>query len=334
VKRVLVVMAIVVVAIAAWVFLRTGSTPPPQTAGAPPSQAAPTRVAEPAPAPAPAPAVVAEPAAPAAPVRASPTASPAPAPAPTRADAPRRRSAVPERPAPQAPAPAVAAAPRPAAPPPARRESAAAASAAAIAAAEAALGDEVPDAPGHSGAIAGIVADALGARIPGATILAVAPDGSDGTETFADDDGEFVLPGLRPGRYAVFAGLGTPLASRVGGRSVKVGSAAVTRVELREPSNAAPVRVAAVDEAGQPVVGEAILIASRPAEAGAFGSLLASDAIFFPEARGRRSDLRVPPGTYTVVMLQGAGTPARAAPEPIQVTGAPLDVNVQLGALR
>jgi hypothetical protein len=319
VKRVLVVIAILVAAIAGWVFLGSGATAPRPVASAP---AAP----EPSPAPR------AEPAPPAAPA-ATPAPVPAPAPGhaatPERAGAPRRRAI-----ATAVPAATPADVRSPAAEPP-RRPSAlasasAAESAAAIAAAEAALGAEVPDRGGLSGAISGAVLDAAGAPLAGATILALAPDGSDGTETFTDDDGEFLLPGLRPGPYAVFTGLGTQLAARVGGRAVSVGSARVTRVELREPADAAPVRVAAVDAAGRAVEGETLLLAGHPGDHGAFRSVLASAAIYLPELGGRRSDLRVPPGTYTVVVLQGAGMPARAARDPIHVTG-PLSVSVQLG---
>jgi hypothetical protein len=104
----------------------------------------------------------------------------------------------------------------------------------------------------------------------------------------------------------------------------------VTRLDIQEPRDAAPIRIAAVDADGHLVEGEAVLIAGQPGENGAFGSLLASDAIYLPELGSRRSDLRVPPGTYTVVVLQGAGMPARAARDPIHVTG-PLSVSVQLG---
>jgi hypothetical protein len=182
----------------------------------------------------------------------------------------------------------------------------------------------------RSGAIAGAVLDARGAPIAGATILALAPDATDGTETFTDDDGEFVLPGLSPGRYAVFTGLGTPLAPRLGGRGVKVRSTAVTRLELREPSDAAQVRVVATDAAGRPIDGEAILVRGLPPDAGDLGSVLASEVIYLPERRDGGSRLRVPPGTYTVVVLQHAGAPARTARAPIQVTGAPLDVKVEV----
>jgi hypothetical protein len=254
--------------------------------------------------------------------------APAAAPQPTTSTAP---AAAPQPTA--SPPPAPVEAPAPAAPRHQDRTAdATAAAAAAIAAAEAALGDEVPEAPGRSGAIAGLLVDAAGAPIPGATILALAPDGTDGTETFTDDDGEFVLPGLRPGRYAVFTGLGTPLATRIGGRSVKVRSTTVTRLDIREPRDAAPIRIAAVDADGRPVEGEAVLIAGPPGENGAFGSLLASDAIYLPELGSQRSDLRVPPGTYTLVVLQGVGMPARAAREPVRVvSSAPLEVSVQLG---
>lgn len=321
-KRALAVIAMLSAAIAAWVFLRTRPGRPEQPSAV---RHEPVVIAQ---------AATTEPPGPSAAGDAAPTpASPgAPAPAPR---------APPAAPPGRAPA-------RPAAPPtvevPAQHagvtspalgpEDGTVSSAASPGATPP---SQAPEALVRSGAIAGAVLDAQGTPIAGATILAVAPDATDGTETFTDDDGEFVLPGLRPGRYAVFTGLGTPLAPRLGSRGVKVSSTAVTRVEVREPQDAARVHVVALDAGGHAVEGQALLVQGLSAEDGAaeegaaLGAVLASDAIFVPERHDSGSSLRVPPGTYTVVVLQRAGVPARIAREPLRVTGAPLDVTVQVG---
>lgn len=316
-KRVLAVIAVVFAALAAWVFLRTGSGAPEQPARdreqPRPVAAQPPRV-EPPPAE---------------------TAASAPTPrSGASASAPAGRELV----APSGGRPAGAAPAQQAGAPsgtdraasPAKAQSDAVQLPVAASPSGAPLPVEAPEGPVRSGAIAGAVLDARGAPIAGATILALAPDATDGTETFTDDEGEFVLPGLSPRRYAVFAGLGTPLAPRLGSRGVQVRSTAVTRLDLREPTDAAQVRVVATDAAGRPVDGEAILVRGLPPDAGDLGSVLASDAIYLPERRDGGSRLRVPPGTYTVVVLQHAGAPARTARAPIRVTGAPLDVNVEL----
>lgn len=316
-KRVVAVIAVVFAAVAAWVFLRTGAGAPEQPAA---DRGQPRPVAAPPP--------------PVEPPSADGAASAPPLPSGASASAP-----VGQEPAaaPRGRPPAAAPARRPGAPSggalialPGKARADAVQPPVAVSTAGAPLAGEAPEATVRSGAIAGAVLDARGAPIAGATILALAPDATDGTETFTDDEGEFVLPGLSPGRYAVFAGLGTPLAPRLGSRGVQVRSTAVTRLDLREPTDAAQVRVVATDAAGRPVDGEAILVRGLPPDAGDLGSVLASDAIFLPERRDGGSRLRVPPGTYTVVVLQHAGAPARTAREPIQVTGAPLDVNVQL----
>jgi hypothetical protein len=310
----------------------------------PPAPAAHATAALPAPAPPPAP-----PAAPAAEPAAPPAAEPAtapPAPAATaareqavaertaarelaaaerRVAADRKRaeravaakrvaSAQASRPPRAAPAPA----PAPAAPaqPPARPED--------------------PDRPllaELTGAISGRLVDERGAPLGATPILALATDGGDGEETFTDDDGAFLIAGLRPGRYVVFTGLGSALAGRLGARGVDVGAAQVARLEVRELPRGGTVRVSAVDAEGRPAVGEAILVAGAPGAGGSFGPLLGQDLIWLPGLGADRMLLqKVPPGTYTVVLLlEGARSTARAAQDPVVVSEGDVAVNVRLG---
>jgi hypothetical protein len=177
-----------------------------------------------------------------------------------------------------------------------------------------------PD-PRLTGAVTGTVRGSGGEAIPGTTILAVSADGEDAAETTTDDEGAFLVPGLRPGRYALFAGLGTAVASRVPGRGVEVGAAAVTRVDLLEPAEGTVIRVSPHDARGRPAEAQAVLVSGPPSATGTVGSLLASDAIYLPELGGERTLLpRVPPGVYTLVLLQGAGVPVRAARDAVRVS--------------
>lgn len=58
----------------------------------------------------------------------------------------------------------------------------------------------------HSGGgVAGVVRDATGAAVPGARVVALSGEAGDGAEVHADVRGRFVMPRLRPGRYAVSA---------------------------------------------------------------------------------------------------------------------------------
>jgi len=187
---------------------------------------------------------------------------------------------------------------------------------------------------GPSGAIAGILIDARGQPFALTTVVAVAASGDDAAETLTADDGSFLLPGLRPGRYAVFPGLGTELPARLGARGVTVKPTTVSRVAFAEPRPGGTVRVASLDGAGRPAAAQAVLIADTSRDAGGYGSLLAADAVYLPELGGSRTVLRnVPPGSYRVVLLRTTDEPAVAAPEPVRVTGgSELGVTVRIGA--
>ncbi|HET8539494.1 MAG TPA: carboxypeptidase-like regulatory domain-containing protein [Anaeromyxobacter sp.] len=260
-----------------------------------------------------------------------PRVAPASAPAP-RADAAPATAAKPSAGAPARPkraAPAVAKR-APLAPADAAASTAAAPAGAAAAPVDAPAPDAV-----LTGAIRGAVRDSRGEPIRGTTVLALSADGTDASETTTDDDGLFLLAGLRPGRYVVFSGLGTPIASRIGGRGAEVQGAAIARLDLVEPASGAVVRVSPRDARGRPADAQAVLVAGAPSATGAVASLLASDAIYLPELGSERTVLpRVPPGVYTLVVLQGAGVPARAARDPVRIADErELVVRIELAAL-
>ncbi|HEY6099048.1 MAG TPA: carboxypeptidase-like regulatory domain-containing protein, partial [Anaeromyxobacter sp.] len=276
-------VAVLVVAVVVIVVLSSRRRAPAPPAGPPARQAAAAAPAAPPP-----PAVEASPAAPAreaaphatrgprlaeapAPdrVRAAPASPPTRAPARSIAPAPRAAAAPPVLPparrapvaaSPSVPAspppPAETARPAPAAPPPAPIET-------------------PRERTALTGAVCGVLLDAHGEGIAGATMLAVSSDGVDAAETMTGDDGFFLLAGLRPGRYAIFSGLGTPIAARVASRGADVAPSAVTRVDLSEPGSGATVRVTPRDARGRPAAAQAVLLAGPPRQAGTFGSLLA-----------------------------------------------------------
>ena len=62
-----------------------------------------------------------------------------------------------------------------------------------------------------TGSIGGSVTDTLGAVVPGATVTAVAADGTQKTGT-ANKNGEYSITGLVPGTYTVRASSGTKFA--------------------------------------------------------------------------------------------------------------------------
>ena len=179
--------------------------------------------------------------------------------------------------------------------------------------------------PGLPGALSGFVRDAQGRPIPGATVLAVASDGGDASETFTDDEGFFLQPALRPGRYAVFAGLATALSGRIGGRGVEVAPLVVSRLDLLEPASGAIVRVRAIGENGTVMPAQAVLVTPSGAP------VLGGDAIWMPGG-GAALDVvpRVPPGVYTVILLRNGSTPPRASREPVSVTGDLSEVQVDV----
>jgi hypothetical protein len=118
-------------------------------------------------------------------------------------------------------------------------------------------------------------------------------------------------------------------------RGTDVGPGAVTRLDLAEVARGTTVRVRPRDPSGRRAAAQAVLIAGPPRESGTFGSLLASEAIILPDPASDRTVLpRVPPGVYTLLLIQGVGEPVRAARDPVQVTafGGELEVDVEVAA--
>jgi hypothetical protein len=169
-------------------------------------------------------------------------------------------------------------------------------------------------APRSPGALRGELCDAAGHPLAGVAVVAVAADGSDAAEDVTDDGGRWLLPSLRPGRYAVFAGLGTPLAARVGARGADVRPGAT-------------VRVYALDAAGHQAHAQAVLVPAALHAPRGLSAVLASDAILLPGAN-RTVVEAVPPGRYTVVILSGERT--IRAPAEVEVADGDVDVQVRL----
>jgi hypothetical protein len=247
-----------------------------------------------------------------------PTATPSPAPA-TAAPA-RRHSSRPS-----------AKAPRVAASAPTLPRPSATASTAAPAARPARRARPVSTGP-LPGAISGHLRDARGRPLVRVSVVAVGSDVDDAAETSTDDDGFYLLPVLRPGRYVVFAGLQSALGSRIGGRGVAVASAAVSQVELREPVRGATVRIRVLDAQGRPSRAQALLLPGAPGAPSSIASVLGGDAVFVPElGRDRLVLEKVPTGVYTVVLLRGGRLRPIAARDPLRVTGdGTLTVDVRL----
>jgi hypothetical protein len=181
-----------------------------------------------------------------------------------------------------------------------------------------------------TGAIRGALHAADGRALAGVPVVALATDGADAAEDVTDAAGRYYLVALRPGRYAVFAGLGTPVAMRVGGRGATVMAGSVTPVALDERGAGATVHVRALDASGHALAAQALLVPAVAQAPSALDTLLASDTILLPGA-ARTVVEAVPPGRYDVVLLQGesgVGSPAQ-----VDVTGSgDLVVEIQLPA--
>jgi len=189
-----------------------------------------------------------------------------------------------------------------------------------------------PEHPEHGvGAIRGQLRSASGVPLVGVPVVAMAADGGDAAEGVTASDGGFLLVALRPGRYSVFAGLGTAISGRVGARGTDVEAGTVTSVALVERPAGATVRVRAVDAAGRETPAQAVLV---PAGAGApscLDAVLASEAILLPGSV-RTVVEAVPPGRYNVVLFQGERG-VRAEPVPVDVARQDLDVVVRVPAV-
>jgi hypothetical protein len=173
-----------------------------------------------------------------------------------------------------------------------------------------------------TGGVAGTLLDEKGAPIAGANVVAVSTDGKDAFETISGDDGFYLMSAMKPGRYVLFPGLGTPVAARIGAPNVEVVHGQVRRYDLVEPVAGSTVRVRSVGANGLPASAQAVLVRGRVASPASLPALLAGEAIFLPEAGADASVLRrVPAGVYTLVLLQGRDAPPRVVREQVTVKG-------------
>ena len=172
-----------------------------------------------------------------------------------------------------------------------------------------------------SGAVSGSVLDGAGAPVTGSPVLALSAAGDDAFESVTDDDGFFLLAGMRPGRYLLFVGLGSDGPAARPARAIDVPAGQVTRLVLEEPAAGATVRVRALAANGAPLKGQAVLVSGRVASPPSVAGLLGCDAMYLPEP-GRPDLLRhVPAGVYTLVLMQGGSTAPVVARQPVTVRG-------------
>lgn len=96
----------------------------------------------------------------------------------------------------------------------------------------------------RGGAVAGTVRDAAGAAVPGARVVVLSEEASDGAEVHADVRGRFALPGLRPGRYRV-AAFTFGAAAEVSGVEVADGGVAAVAIPVgrRRPIQLRPIEI-------------------------------------------------------------------------------------------
>jgi len=175
--------------------------------------------------------------------------------------------------------------------------------------------------PRLTGAVSGLLRDGNGGSLNGVPVVALSATGGDAFETVTDDEGFYLLSGMKAGRYLLFGALGTRRAPGLAARAVEVQEGKVARVDLREPPAGATVRVRPVGADGAPLAGQALLVAGLRGGAAAFPALLAADAIHAPEPGSRDLFRRVPPGVYSLVLLQGADAPPRVATLSVAVRG-------------
>jgi hypothetical protein len=169
------------------------------------------------------------------------------------------------------------------------------------------------------GAVSGTLRNAAGTKVAGASILAMAAAGEDAFETITDDDGVYLLAGMKPGRYLVFTGLGSVGAPALPARAVEVQDGQVARFDLQEPRAGATVRVRPLRPDGRPAVGQVLLVAGQVRRPATLSSLFASDAIYLPEPGGQGVLRHVPPGAYTVVLVQGSASEPQVSRAPVTV---------------
>jgi hypothetical protein len=170
--------------------------------------------------------------------------------------------------------------------------------------------------------VTGNVLDAKGAPIAGINVVALSADGLEAFETITGDDGFYLMAAMKPGRYVLFPGLGSPVGARVGAQAVEIRHGQVHRHDLREPVAGSTVRIRSLRADGLPSPAQVVLVRGHVASPASLPALLAGEAILLPEAGADASVLRrVPAGVYTLVILQGRNAPPRVVRQQVTVQG-------------
>jgi len=179
----------------------------------------------------------------------------------------------------------------------------------------------LPPGPPQPGALAGTVRDGAGAPVAGVSVLAVSSAADDASEATTDQAGAYRLGPLKPGRYLVFTDLRGKLAGHVPARAVEVIPGGEGRLELREASAGAAVRVRVLQADGSAATAQATLVVGLVPDPAMLAGLLGTQAVVMPEPATPALLRRVAAGVYTVVLFQGAATPPLVVARPLTVRG-------------
>jgi hypothetical protein len=179
----------------------------------------------------------------------------------------------------------------------------------------------VPPDPPLPGTLAGTVRDGAGTPVAGVSVLAVSSEADDAYEAATDQAGAYRLGPLKPGRYLVFTDLRGKLAGHVPARAVEVVPGGEGRLELREASAGAAVRVRVLQADGSAATAQATLVDGLVTDPAVLAGLLGTQAVVMPEPATPALLRRVAAGVYTVVLFQGAATPPLVVARPLTVRG-------------
>lgn len=181
--------------------------------------------------------------------------------------------------------------------------------------------DDVADvdfALARPGAVGGVVTDAGGAPVPGATVTVDGPDGA--VELVTDADGAYFLDGLVPGAYAVALTVPDGYTASTTERAVTLTAAGENRLDqdFAVAQDAGPVAVSGTvtDEEGYSVPGARVDV--RDAD----GDVVATSTV----GDGGTWSADLPPGAYTARVTPPDGyVPAGDGERTFEVVDAPLD---------
>ncbi len=141
----------------------------------------------------------------------------------------------------------------------------------------------------------------------GVRVLALSRSAMDLGEATADDEGQFAIEGLRPGRYLIHAE-GCPKARLVAPMLVQVNPGQTAEVSLVDRGSGASVSVHALDARGRPCAAEALLASGDAAPARTVAELLERGPLLAAQGHGRPQVIPfVPTGRHTLFLVRETG---------------------------